>query len=83
LDNVEVATKDAYVTDDLGVRRKVVAGAPIPAHLATELKVETEALDKHEHAAPIVDEEASLSQAERTKRSSGGGSKSSTSKAKD
>lgn len=65
----QIATKDEYVVDADGIRRKISKGAPIPAHLAAAAGVKTETVDTRSLARPVVDEEASLSQAERTKAS--------------
>lgn len=67
-----IAKEDGFVTDADGIRRKVSKGAPIPAHLAAGMDVKTDEVDTRSLSTPVVDEEASLSQAERTKRSRSG-----------
>lgn len=59
-----IAQEDTYVEVD-GIRRKIVAGSPIPGALAGDAKTET--VETRSLAAVVVDEEASLSQAEREK----------------
>ena len=74
----QIATEDTFVVVD-GIRRKIAKGAPIPGYLATQADVEQETVEARSLSAPVVDEEASLSQAERAKRAAGGGAKASTS----
>ena len=61
----QIAQKDEYVIDGDGIRRKIVAGSVIPDHLAAQMDVETETVETRTLREVVVDEEASLSQAER------------------
>jgi hypothetical protein len=62
-----IAQQDTFVRDADGIRRKIVAGSPVPAHLVAgfQEEVATETVDTRSLAVPVVDEEASKSQAQR------------------
>jgi hypothetical protein len=61
-----IAGKTEWVETEGGVRRLVVEGQPIPVGLDLEDQASGEPVDPRSLTQPVVDEEASKSQAERT-----------------
>jgi hypothetical protein len=61
-----IAQKDMYIEDAEGIRRKIVAGSPLPPAIDIP-DAEAEEVPTRNLAQVVVDEEASLSHADRTK----------------
>jgi hypothetical protein len=62
----EIAKKDEYLTDADGIRRKIVAGSPIPDHMAAQISdLTTETVPTASLREVVVDAEASKPQAQR------------------